>query len=745
MVQRISTLVLVLVTVLAAAAQQLPDEPKFKQKQADALHDYAEGAFKKGFPQVAKRVWLMLLSEYDGDHAGARAGLGYQRVGGSWTMKPDFVYPKSDTPDPKAAQKLQSDWQALAADLAAAHQKMAEAYAEADRTEMVQRHYEKVLYFAPDDEKAKAALEHKPVAGLTGTDLEETLYERSKKIEQAVVDETKKTYPVEEITSTNPLLEKAKVTYRTVKSEFFTIRGDFELDLLTEAAVNAERALRVMQVAYEGYSGFNDDPRRWRADWAYFKDKETYVQILNANADTMSPQELKFRVEHTGGCMISDSATWVDVSHAGNEQGILDGAVREVAQWYAGFAAPALTEGIGHTFVGLFFNNNRRFIVDRKEMMRSSTGEEDYEKYSPNMDTWKDLALESAWKLSEGTPAAQLPLITADKFPDDARIKAWSFCDYVVRRDPSLLKDIDKLKDGPTPVEVETKFTAEHDGLSIKQLEKEWKDFWTEASPVLKAIRDNTEPLTAVSPDVKKWLVTWSASYSGRCRDHVEYLKANEAERGAVGEQSENPDLTGGSHIGNMFAQMALVSTNAEKPKDVFAQWLHYPGYRDALINERLLTIGLYVESPFLVMDVIRGVGRPPDGKGGYKGWPNDTKLSVPTEMKVADLGPEVQAFLARHGHGDKEVVGYPLTLHHFGTGGVPGVKDSYKCTVTINKEPVEGLVHIADGGSNRRASAPGLVVFYPLEPLKKGREVEAVWTFEHTDGTVRLATKFKT
>ena len=40
------------------------------------------------------------------------------------------------------------------------------------------------------------------------------------------------------------------------------------------------------------------------------------------------------------------------------------------------------------------------------------------------------------------------------------------------------------------------------------------------------------------------------------------------------------------------------VSTAAEKPKDVFADWLHYPGYRDALINERLITIGLYVESP---------------------------------------------------------------------------------------------------------------------------------------------------
>jgi len=37
------------------------------------------------------------------------------------------------------------------------------------------------------------------------------------------------------------------------------------------------------------------------------------------------------------------------------------------------------------------------------------------------------------------------------------------------------------------------------------------------------------------------------------------------------------------------------------------------------------------------------------------------------------------------------------------------------------------------------------MVVFYPLEPLKKGREVDAVWTLENDEGVVRIATKFNT
>jgi hypothetical protein len=437
----------------------------------------------------------------------------------------------------------------------------------------------------------------------------------------------------------------------------------------------------------------------------------------------------------------------------------LDGAVRAVAQAYSGFRTDALREGIGHTFVGMFFNNNRQFVVDQREQLRTTTGEEDLERYSPNFDTWKDLALEAAWQLGDGTPAARLPVITADKFPNDARIKAWSFCDYVVRRDPTLLRDLDGLADQNNPIDVEKKFTADHDGLSIAQLEKEWKDFWTEASPVLKAIRDNNEPLTAISKDVKKWLeefnkarkaqnsteVTWSESYSGRCRDHVLYLGANEDARGPAAEQDQDIDLEGGSHLGGMFAQMALVATGARKPKDLFRAWLDLPGYRDALLNNALATVGLYAEKSIVVMDCIRGVRRLPKGEGGYRVYPGAKASGIPVSVRVADLGPELAELLDRHGHGDKEVLGYPISLHHFGTGGVGGARDSYRCAVTIRGEPVEGVLHVADGGANRHTSAPGMIVFYPLEPLRKGARVEVVWTFEHGQGTSRSAVEFDT
>lgn len=744
------------------APGQSREENRLNERQARALHTYAQDAFKAGFPRIARRIWLMLLSEYDPDHAAARAALGYERVGDSWAVNPSFAYPRDDSPDPRKAQQLQRDWVTVAGRLASEHQKIAEQYAKAGRSDMAQRHYEKVLFFTPDNAEAQQALEHKPVAGLTGTDVEQVLYQRSKKIEQAVAEEARKDYPVEILGADDrhEFLEKARVPYTSVRSEHFIVRGDFEPEQLMEAARYGERAIRVMQAVTEGYEGFISDPNRWIREWAFFQDGDTYKQVLLANADLMKDEDLQFRLEHTRGSSLIVPGKALRVSAPNNQLGVADAAVRNVAQAYSGLRSAGLMEGIGHAIVGMMFNNNRAFIVDRQEQLRTTTGEEDMDRYSPNMDTWKDLALEAAWKLADGIPAARLPLIDAARFTDDARIKAWSFSDYVLRRDPTLLLSLDRLGDQNHPIEVEKKFTEQNDGLSVAQLEKEWKDFWTEATPVLRAIRNNTEPLSAVSRDVQKWLagfnearklqrqteVTWSSDFSGRCREHVEYLLANPELRGAEHEQTQDITRPNGTHLGAMFAEMAVIDVAADRPRDVFKRWLDWPGYRDAILNSRLRTIGLYSEGTVLVMDVIRGVGRPPEGRGGHQAYPSGgSRDAVPNSVRVADLGPELQALLTRHGHGSKEVVGYPISLHQFGNGGLTGNRESYRCRVTIMGREVEGLLHLADGGSNRRTSAPGMVVFYPLEPLRRGVEVEVVWTFEHDKGTTRIPVKFNT
>ena len=63
------------------------------------------------------------------------------------------------------------------------------------------------------------------------------------------------------------------------------------------------------------------------------------------------------------------------------------------------------------------------------------------------------------------------------------------------------------------------------------------------------------------------------------------------------------------------------------------------------------------------------------------------------------------------------------------------GDRDSYRCTVTVNdRKTAKGFIEIADDGSHRRTASPGLVVFYPLVPIKKGSKVRVVWNFKRQD-----------
>ena len=110
--------------------------------------------------------------------------------------------------------------------------------------------------------------------------------------------------------------------------------------------------------------------------------------------------------------------------------------------------------------------------------------------------------------------------------------------------------------------------------------------------------------------------------------------------------------------------------------------------------------------------------------------------------MAVADIGPELEALLEKHGRAEQKTVGYPLTVH-FGTS-ILGDRQSYRCRAVSDRgEVIEGAI-LLDDGVIRRSTAPGMVTFYPFDPLPRGK-IEAKWTWE-VDGELRsLTTRFTT
>ena len=736
---------LVALSLLAHATAQ-NEEVEFNNRQAKALNAFAKKVFDKGFPRQAKVVWMQVHKLYDPENAEAWTALGYVKIGSSWNPDPKRPYPTADTGSGAEGQPLQRQYEALKKDLASQHRGQAEKWSKAGNKARADKHWHMVLRWVDNDAEAQKALAHVEIGGVTGTDLEKTLYDRSKLIEKAVEEQSKTDYEVKEQPGAEckPLLA-AQVKYVTVTSEHFTLHGDAEeLESLKEALRWAERTLRVCKVAYPW-----DEPEgKSPADWAYFVDKETYKQILKAN----NVPDLQWKLEHSSTSGIGNTV----VGSTNGKQVLFDACVRNVAQACSGIGSDGYREGIGHTFVGMIFNNNRLFSVDLKKQQGTAASEEDREFTSPDFDVWKNLSLELAWKSSGGVPANKLPFCDAANFSNEERIKAWSFCDYMTRRDPNLLRSMDQIAlkmKSKQPAEFEAAFAQQHPDVTIPQLDKEWEDFWTGASPVLKAIQNNTPPLNSISKGVDKWVealnnarkaygrstVTWSANFSARCKEHAEYLKKNKDLRDPGATHTQSVDL-GGSYIGSLFAQMALVETNASlgNAKKMFEKWIYLPGYRDALINATLLTVGMYLEGDILVINASSGVGTPKSKSAGYDCFP--PRAQGPTiydgEVPVADLGPEVVELLKKHGREGKKTIGFPLTLHFGGTGGSQG-RGSMTCTVAGPKgDKVEGVLTF-DDGTVRTTTAPGMVVFWPLDPLPKG-QIGFTWSW-NADGEQRV------
>ncbi|MCU0865714.1 MAG: CAP domain-containing protein [Planctomycetes bacterium] len=721
-----------IIGALPAQEKAPPAEATVLALGAREITAHAALCTKNGFPGRAKPLWLEVLAEYAPDDDTARKALGFYRHGTVWQRDAKFEYPEADRPDPAAARLLEQRWQALATRLAAAHGELATALAagggDAERSRY---HARRALRFAPNDGKALAASGLQQFEGVVGDALDLTVLRRSRLFERTLTELVAQEFPAPVSATRLPALDAAGIEHQAVQSEHFTVFGNLDPTVLQQAAAWAERSLLFCQQAFAGYDGFPSKQPQSR-QLLFLKERALWANFVRKN---LAARDVEFLVQNTSATEVGE----LETAAADSPQLVWDLAVRWVAQDYAGLGTDAMEEGIGHAITGLFFGRNLVFVVGEKEPQGTVSGAREQQKLTlPDLDTWRELAIELAWQTS--TPAARLPLLQAAEFPADARIKAWSFCDWLLRAEPTWLRCLDGAAwRGPTEANV----VAEFEALTkrpLAELEQRWRRFWTEDTPLRRAVLGGTTPLQAAGKEAPAWLaqwnrvraqhgrapVGWSAQLSIACKEHVDYLKANKDQRGPLAEHTQLPGKPGFRSQGRAFAGAALVWTRDKDPASAVDKWLALPGYRDALLNANVDTIGLYADAGLVVVDADRGRRGvdevlssvwPAPGQGS-----NRATDPVPAAIDVELLGAELQRLLAARGRGKQKQCGYPLSLHLY-----HGESRGVTCTVTSQGQPVAGQLVPGHGGG-RRTAAKGLWVFYPDEPLPRGVDVLVQW-----------------
>ncbi len=747
-------LVLALASSLTALRAQEPPEPQpdplevpMLQAAAKELDAFATLCFKNGFPARARTLWLEVISECDRDDAVAREQLGYVRVGSAWQPKPGFEYPQKDEPNVKNAKMLEGRWQALCKKLGDAHREAAAQLQTAGKQDRAQWNFRRALRFLPTDATAQSGVGAKTVEGITGTELELTLLRRSRMMDRTVARLSAAQFAVEKTNATDPRLDSAGVKYEAYATENFVLFGDWEPEVMNDVAQWCERALAFCKEAFDGAEPWKVPPEI-TTKIAFFKDRAVWGQVVKANASAIG--DVEFVLQYTSACGIERGKQGIFVSGQQDPAVMTDYAVRKVAEQWSMLRKDAVVEGIGHAIVGMFFGRNLIMTVAEQKKGGTVAGRNQKRFDLPDLEVWKELARDLAFEKATA-PAAHLPLIHASQFSSEERIKSWSFCDYLLRRDPALLLALDKAGiDAKNDFDAMAAFLSSTK-LVLRAVEDDWRIFYTGDSAALRAIREQTTPMDAISKDAPAWVeefnkarkslgapaVDWSAEYSGPCRQHADYLKKNKIARDA--ENTQEASKQGFSNTGRLFAQSAVVWSGDKDPKKAIANWTMMPGYRDALLDRSLQQIGAYADGALVVLDVQRG--RALDGRietvmypGPVRQGPNEPIVTHPASVPVALLGAEVAQLLEANGRAKQKDVGFPISIHYFGAD-----QSDVACAVTVGGKPVEGkLVHATQG--TRRTAAPGMWVFYPYAPLPKGSTVSVTWTLKGKDESLTFS-----
>lgn len=698
------------------------------------LNAYAALCEQNGFPRRARELRFEVLGEYDADDADARRALGFRRHGTVWQLDPDFDYAPADEPAPAAAKNLTRRFEAVCRKLGQAHVKAGEQLAAAGHDDRAEYHFRRALRFLPDDPRVIAVAGLQQYEGVAGSAVDLEILRRSRLMDRAITGLVRQDFEVEQLDGAHPVLGKLDGPFTGWRTENYTVWGDHDAAVLQQAAMWAERALAFCDEAFSGKLR-PAAASRSRRTFVFLREKSTWVRLLETNVTTVGRDHAAFLAENANAGMIGELHT----SGFSDVEVVYDLAVRWVAHDYTAFRSDALRAGIGHAIVGMFFGRNLVFAVAEQQQQRTVASRTEQKLLLPDIDSWMQLATEIAWSRTS-TKAARLPLLEASSFPTDGRIKAWSFCDYLLRRDPLLLEHLDRtVPKAKTEREVLDGF-AERAHRPLEGIEEGWRRFWTEDSAIKRAILDRSTPLEATSRDAPKWLeafnrarvslgrrpVGWSSQLSIDCKQHGDYLVRNKDQRGPAAEHTQLPGRPGYSNAGRTFAQTAVVWTGRD-PKKAIAQWLSIPGYRDAILNRNIDVVGLWAGRGVMVLDARRGrrpsdiafnITYPAPGDGGRSREP------VERSVDVALLGPEVERLLAQNGRDGQRTIGFPLSAHlYFGVVG------AVRCEVKRGAEPVEGWL-VRGSGSNGRTSAEGLWVFYPAEPLPRGADITATWSW---------------
>ncbi|MEO6594442.1 MAG: hypothetical protein ABIP94_06795, partial [Planctomycetota bacterium] len=579
-----------------------------------------------------------------------------------------------------------------------------------------------------------------PFEGFHGNDVELGMLRRARAIRGGVDWLLRKEFDVQKIEGqTQPLLERAGIGHHGFRSEHFEIWGTLPEAQLRLVGQFVERALLLCYTLLGTTEGAPFEPMAQR-ELVFVADDVAYGKVIDLCKDQFDAARLQFLKKDVDLAFLMDGDRMLRFYKTnGGDAEALDQAVRGVVQDAIGVRADGLWEGIGHAACGLLFGRTLTFMIEQQKARTAASWTQ--RPLLPDMETWREIAQQSAWAKSD-TRTSELVLLSAARFTTEQRVKAWAICDYLFHWRPELVRELEQsqTKDIHTPPDVEAEFLR-RTGLSLPQIDHEWREFWAKRDALRRAMiadplgdpkakehgqrvdaRTIVDAVNDVRAAARRGPTGFYLAEDADVQAALFYAdrldKAEQQRKKKLKEKVELPTAPAALGKTLLWSRQATASA-------AVAEWVKRPAWRDTLLHPGRGLLGANKNQQALVLDLTEPVL--PTRSGLPLCWPRRGQSAVSGSAAVADVGPRAAAALAAAGKKPDDVVGMPLSLHFARVMTAPVLR-TVGCRVYDHGVRVEGVLVVYEGEPLDGDTADGCVAFVPFEPLAAGAAVDVEW-----------------
>ena len=763
-------------------------EKQLNSKCAKALVAFARTARSNKVATRAKDSYEEIIASYDPDHASARRMLGFTKTREGWRPPRDVQEWKDEAND-RQRFKVNNAWQDTRMKLAGLHRDYGlEIFGE--DSERGTLHLLRAIHFDPFDETAHLKLGHTEQSfgedSYYGTQEQLDFIASLKRLERQALVLARKDYEVQPIEDIPPELAVLEEEFHGSKSEHFKVFTRGTQENADNCVKWSERGLEFLQFALgeDRAKQLNVVGNQSIYDWtAYIWTRKERDLLLAKNlelnpdsalAQALSTTEAKLVEKNFANVQWAENGRRREIQIAFTPAAMHDRQVAKVWELGIGLRGRAgdpnfpLAEGALHAASWLLLST----VMTQRGTLPTGTSAK-REARLPKSPGWWLRAMRDQAIARTDLPLLQFPRRQSSAFPNDARLKAWSFMTWLMARHPETWHEFIVTVSGekiPLPEEIEAASLMTFARESA-ELEAEWRE-WASGRSVTAAATGYGPPLLPETPNKEQLAglrrlnelraaaglppCELDQEATQACVEHARFLLRHPDHWTWPEAHEQDPAKEGFTPRGMRAGMRSVIVIHADDAAKSVDSWFGTVYHRFPLLEQEIGRIGFAFEGDMCVLDM--GSLQEPaaiDDKGVFQAkpwvlWPPDEAEDVERQFAFYEL-PNPLADVPEPNNRDDQA-GYPvsLTMPEY----IQRVVHEADIRVYIaakrgrtweRQDEIQVHKHTPGKPLLKRMETPEAIFAIPFEPLARRTSYEVVVTLTSDRGTDTVIWHFTT